>query len=335
MGTIGECVTLVDWAKQVDPDGKPARLINLMEKYNPIIEDAPVMEGNLSTGHQTTAIIKLPTSTWRKFNYGVQDSKGSTIQVVDSIGMLEQYAKVDVDVANLNGNSNEFMLRQSKMHIAAMNNDFCTTLFYGDTDQYPERFLGLSQRYLDIVTDEGSNNVMGAGGSASAGSGDLSSIWLVGWGDDTAHLVYPKGHSSVGLQIDDLGVQLVTDGAGGFYQARVIHYKWDVGLVVANWKYVVRIGNIETAIPKTGATTNGLTAVNLLIWARNQIPNLSACKPVFYCSGKVKTQFDIMAANKTNAFYTAKDPFGKPVTMFMDIPVKKCDAILDTEEQLS
>jgi hypothetical protein len=333
MATIGTVVNLLDWAKQTDPDGKPARLINLMAKVNPIIEDAPVMEGNLPTGHQTSAIVALPTSTWRKFNYGVQDSKGSIIQVVDTIGMLEQYAKVDVDVANLNGNSAEFMLRQSKMHIEAMNQDFCSTLFYGDTDQYPERFLGFSQRYLDLLAAGyiGDNNVLTAGGSGS----DLSSIWLVGWGEDTVHLIFPKGHSSVGLTIKDLGEQLVADTAGGHYLARVIHYKWDTGLVVANWKYVVRIGNIETAIATTGATSNSLTSVNLMIQAMNKIPNLSACKPVFYCSGNIKTQFDIYASTKANAFYQAQNPFGQPQTMFMGIPVKKCDSILNTEDALS
>lgn len=330
MSTIGTMVTAADWAKQVDPDGKPARLINILLQNNPILEDAPLLEGNLPTGHQTTAIVALPTSTWRKFNYGVQSSKGTTIQVVDSIGMLEQYAKVDVDVANLNGNSNEFMLRQSKMHISAMNNDMATTIFYGDTEQYTERFLGLHMRYYDVVSGE-TNNVLNGGGSGS----DLSSIWLVGWGDEGAHLVYPKGHASIGLQVKDLGVQLVQDVAGGYYQARVIHFKWDVGLVVANWKNVVRICNLETAIATTGLTTNGLAAVNKLAEAVNLIPSLGSVKPVIYCSKKIKTQFDILASTKSNAFYTAQDPFGKQVTMYQGIPVKKCDAILETESALS
>ena len=78
----------------------------------------------------------------------------------------------------------------------------------------------------------------------------------------------------------------------------------------------------------TGATTNGVTAANLLIQAMNWIPNLRMGRPVFYANKKLKTQFDILASTKSNAFYQAADPFGKIQTNFMGIPIKKVDSII-------
>lgn len=65
----------------------------------------PFVEGNLPTGHKTTIRSGLPSATWRLLNYGVQPSKSTTVQVTDSVGMLETYAEVDKSLADLNGNT--------------------------------------------------------------------------------------------------------------------------------------------------------------------------------------------------------------------------------------
>ena len=50
-----------------------------------------------------------------------------------------------------------------------------------------------------------------------------------------------------GFQHNDLGEVTLTDDEGGMYQGYRTHYKWDIGLCVRDWRYVVRIANI----PKT------------------------------------------------------------------------------------
>ncbi|MBA1687288.1 hypothetical protein G9H12_27730, partial [Escherichia coli] len=84
--------TLADWGKRVDPNGKVDKIIELLNQTNPILQDMPFVEGNLPTGHRTTIRSGLPSATWRLLNYGVQPSKSTTVQVTDSIGMLETYA---------------------------------------------------------------------------------------------------------------------------------------------------------------------------------------------------------------------------------------------------
>lgn len=326
MSTIGTKLTLADWAKRIDPGGKVDKIVEMLNETNEILDDMVWLEGNLPTGHRTTIRTGLPSATWRKLNYGVQPSKSTTIQVDDTCGMLEAYAEVDKKLADLNGNTAEFRLSEDRAFIEAMNQEFADILIYGDTDTNPEKFLGLAPRYSDILagTSYGKNNVLNAGGDGT----DTSSIWLVVWGPNTVHGIFPKG-SKAGIETQDLGEVTLEDSnmPAGRYQGYRTHYKWECGLCVRDWRYIVRIANFETAISKTGATANGVASANLLAQAMNWIPNLRMGRPVFYCNKYLKTQFDQLAINKSNAFYTANDPFGRLQTNFMGIPIKKVDAI--------
>jgi hypothetical protein len=46
-------LTLADWGKRVDPNGKVDKIIELLGQTNPILQDMPFVEGNLPTGHRT------------------------------------------------------------------------------------------------------------------------------------------------------------------------------------------------------------------------------------------------------------------------------------------
>ena len=58
-------LTLADWGKRVDPNGKVDKIIELLNQTNPILQDMPFVEGNLPTGHRTTIRSGLPSATWR------------------------------------------------------------------------------------------------------------------------------------------------------------------------------------------------------------------------------------------------------------------------------
>src|SRR5436190_18454894 len=47
-------LTLADWAKRLDPDGKTATIVELLSQTNEILRDMRWVEGNLETGHRTT-----------------------------------------------------------------------------------------------------------------------------------------------------------------------------------------------------------------------------------------------------------------------------------------
>ena len=62
MATIGATVlTLADWAKRLDPDGKTPTIVELLSMTNEILLDMLWKEGNLPTGERTTVRTGLPT----------------------------------------------------------------------------------------------------------------------------------------------------------------------------------------------------------------------------------------------------------------------------------
>jgi len=197
MATLGSNVlTLADHAKRLDPDGKVPSIVELLSQSNEILDDMLWMEGNLPTGHRTTVRTGLPAVAWRLLNQGVQPSKSTTAQVDEQCGMLEAWSEVDKDLAMLNGNTAAFRLSEAQAFIEAMNQEMASTLFYGNAGLTPEEFTGLSIRYSDPAAVNG-QNVIDAGGSGS----DNSSIWLVAWGGQTVHGIFPKGSKAGLIQV--------------------------------------------------------------------------------------------------------------------------------------
>ena len=141
--------TLLDVTKRLDPDGKIDTVAEILTQTNEVLSDMVWLEGNLPTGHRTTVRTGLPTPTWRKLYGGVQPTKSTTAQVTDSCGMLEAYAEVDKALADLNGNSAAFRLSEDRAHIEGMNQEFTSTLFYGNESSEPEAFTGFAPRFND------------------------------------------------------------------------------------------------------------------------------------------------------------------------------------------
>ncbi len=326
-------INLLDAAKRFDGSGKITKLVEVMAKSNEILEDALWVEGNLPTGHRTTIRTGLPAATWRLLNYGVQPSKSTTKSVDDACGMLEAYAEVDKSLADLNGSTADWRLSEESGFVEAMNQEMSKTLFYGNTHVEPQKFMGLAPRYNALSGYDSAENVLDFGGTGSKNT----SIWLCGWGENTLHGIYPKG-SKGGLQINDLGEQTLMDDDGGHYQGYRSHFKWDCGLSLRDWRYVVRICNIDTSSFGEiidGTEQNVSTGlIRLMIAAANKIPTTNKAKMVWYMNRDVKTVLDIMAMEKSNVHLSIDNVEGKPITHFLGMPVRRVDSLSNTEETL-
>ena len=320
--------TLLDVTKRLDPNGKIDTIAEILSEQNEILSDMVWVEGNLPTGHRTTIRTGLPTPTWRKLYGGVQPTKSKTAQITDACGMLEAYAEVDKALADLNGNTAAFRLSEERAHIEGMNQAFATTLMYGNETTTPEAFTGFAPRFNDQSAGNGGNILTSA---ATPDNADNSSIWLVVWGPNTVHGIYPKG-SMAGLQMEDKGQVTIEsiDGAGGRMEAYRTHYRWDCGLTVRDWRYVVRINYDLEDILATGAT--GPVLSELMGKAIRRIPSLSMGRPAFYMNRDSLDAIDSQSNNKSNmAFSTIEDAQGKLITKFRGIPIRRVDGILSNE----
>jgi len=323
--------TLLDLRSRMDPDNKIAAIIEMLAKTNPILEDMVMAEGNLPTGHRTTVRTGLPSVYWRTLNKGVKPSKSRTAQVDEGCGMLEAYAEVDKVLADLNGNTASFRLSEDRAFIEAMNQEMARGLFYGNPEVEPEKFLGLAPRFAAASTDETQSgyNIVKPAGSVTPSGADQTSIWLVVWGINTVHGIYPKG-SEAGLKHQDLGEVTLGDATNGYYQGYRAHYKWDLGLVVRDWRYVVRVANIDMGSITSDPATQGL--LDAMDDAISRIPSLSMGRPVFYARREVMSLLTKQARKGTSATLRVADlAENRQVTMFNEVAIKRTDGILKTE----
>ena len=328
--------TLLDLAKRLDPDGRIAAVVEILNQTNEILMDMSWVEGNLPTGHRTTIRSGLPTPTWRKLYGGVQPTKSRSVQVTDNTGMLEAYAEVDKALADLNGNTAAFRLSEDRPHIEGMNQEIAQTLFYGNEGTEPEAFTGLSPRF-NSLSAANAENIIDAGGTGT----DNASIWLVVWGENTCHGIVPKG-STAGLKVEDKGQVTIedVDGAGGRMEAYRTHYRWDAGLTVRDWRYVARIPNIDksnlSVVYASGAFGGSSAHLpNLMFQAMNQIPSLSFGRPVFYMSRDILTTLrQQVAAAVQNASLTTEMVGGIMTTSFHGIPIRRVDVLAADEARV-
>lgn len=323
--------TLLDLARRTDPDGSIADLVEILNQVgDDVLTDMGWQEGNLQTGHRTTIRTGLPAPTWRKINGGVQPTKSTTAQVNFNTGMLEAYAEVDKALADLNGNTAAWRMSEEQGHIEGMKQEMVQTLFYGNEGTEPEAFTGLSPMYNSLTAPSG-QNIIDAGGTGT----DNNSIWLVVWGANTIHGIIPKG-SNAGLQMKDLGEVTIenADGAGGRMQGYRSHYRWDAGLALRDWRYAVRIANIDKSLLSADGST-GAKLPDLMFEALETVQNTTSGRAVWYMPRRILTKLRQQSADRTkNSALTIEQVGGVMLQSFNGIPIKRVDALAGDEARV-
>lgn len=320
--------TLLDFAKRMDPNDKVARIIEILNTTNEVLDDMTWKEGNLIDGEKATMRTGIPDPTWRRFNEYVQPVKSSTAQVKFGCGMLENYSNVDKALADLNGNTSAFRLSEDKAVFEGFNQEIAETLFLGNETTAPSEFTGLAPYYNDPSANNGDNII---DGGAAGGQTDITSVWLVCWSDETVHGIIPKG-SKAGLQHTDKGL-VTLQTSSGFQEAYQSHYRWDAGLAVKDWRYAVRIANIDKSTTLATAAT-GANLPDLMFEALERIPSLSRGRCAFYMSRLMRTRLrQQLSATVKNGTLTFENVGGRRTGFFQEVPVRRVD-VLSADESL-
>jgi len=317
--------TLLDLAKSKDPDGKIADVVEILNATNEILDEMSWKEGNLATGNRTTIRSGLPTPTWRKLYGGVQPSKSTKVQVTDNVGELVAYAEIDKSLADLEGNTAAFRLSEDAAYIEGISEELATTVMYGNETTQPEAFTGFAPRF-NSLSAANAENIIDAGGVGV----DNGSIWLIVWGANTVHGIVPKG-STAGLQMTDKGVVTIenADGSNGRMEAYRTHYVLKAGLTVRDWRYIVRIANIDKSLLLPDHST-GADLVSEMFKAMRRIPNLNSGRAAFYMSRGMATMVAQQLANDgASSFLTSESAGGdmRWTEKYHGIPMRRVDAL--------
>lgn len=335
MAILGSNVlTLTEWATRVNPDGSTPVMAELLTQANEILGDIVWKESNLPTQHIITQRLSLPTPSFRAYNEGSRVTHSTVGQITESIGMLEDWSEADVDLAMLNGDVSTYRAREANAHFQGMSQAMAENFLYGNIDSNPAAFTGFSNRYNTVASSSRiSENVIDGGGTGA----DNTSIWLVGWGDVAICGIFPKG-TKAGLIHDDMGKDVIATDTNGVGTNRLAVYQdrwqWKAGLSVENWRYAVRICNIDTS-----NLVSGTGAANLIENMSNalHIPtSLSAAKFSFYMNRTVFAALDRQRYSNlmSGGGVTYHNIDGRAIPHFREIPIKICDRLVNTESRV-
>lgn len=261
--------TLSDLQKQLDPKGQLAAQINIMTQKWDFLKVLPMIEANGLTSHQASVLVGLPEAAWRKLNGGTIPSTDSHAQIVETIGMLDSIQVTDRELARISGNPALFRANKAKSHIEGLGQKLMTTLAYADKST-PEKPLGIMPRYSALTGPANSQNVISGGGTGS----DQTSVIFAVLSPETVTGIYPRGSASGGVEHtskDDHIVQNAGGVTGALMEAYYDRWYWNVGLAVLDWRYLVRICNID--VPNLVAKSSAADLPELFINAESRFPD--------------------------------------------------------------
>jgi hypothetical protein len=338
MAVIGSGVaTLLDVLGEIAPDGSQFDTAEVLTQSTEVLQDMTWLEGNLVTGHRDSVRTALPTPSFRAINEGVPVTKGATAPIEETCALLEDFSQCDRELAILSGNVSQFRLRQARPHMVGFAHTMATNVFYGNAATSPKGFTGLAPRYnsLSTAVSQTATNVINALGTGSA----LRSIWLVGWSDDTITGLYPKG-TKAGLEHEDAtspipgnDAQALADANGNLYMGYRDHWVWRCGLMVKDWRYAVRIANIDPTLLTFNAAT-GPDLQDLMIRALETIQSQEGVRLAFYVPRTVRAFLRRQLVQKKNAFLSLDQQGGSATLNFDGVPIRRIDALNTNEAQV-
>lgn len=326
----GQALSFNDIVARQAPDGMLLNIIEIIKQSNPIMDDIRWVATNQNMFHIAAQRTGYPQGTYRAFYQGVPTEKSTNTQIQEGVSMLETFLKPDKRLVEMQNNPQQFLMGEVKGAMTGLAETQANTLFYGNVALNPNQFNGLATRYNQFGTNPSlmSYNVIDAGGVGD----NLTSIWLVSWGDDKVFGLYPK-NSTAGLRHKDLGPKIAQDPNGNEYETVLQKLEWDMGLMVSDWRYVVRIANVDIASLAAAGTDNYTgPRIDNLVWdAIGKFPNQNPEGMNFYCSPLVWVALHKLANNKSNQAVSIMEWNGRPMPTINGAPIKVCDAISQHE----
>lgn len=304
-------------------------IVEMFKQTNEILDEMIMVQCNNKTVHKSTVRTALPDVAWRMLNRGIKPTKGGKKQETFTTGVLESHSEVDereliYGEPGSEANS-QYRLDESKAHQMSMSNKMATTLFYGDEKINPAGFTGLGAYYYSLDPEKciAADYVVDAGGTGN----NLTSLYFVVWDPSTIHGIFPEGTIAGFKHRDNGRVQIHDTENGGSFWGYQAQLNWDLGLAVRDFRYGVRVANIDV-------TNLDAKFLNTMIEAHEKIEDMSAGKVAIYCNRSVRTYLSKLAADKHNVMLNIDMYHGKRVTHFWDAPIRRVDAILNTEERI-
>lgn len=326
MPTLESKYSLVEQAKRIDPSGNQALIAEVLNRNTGnILAEAPWLPSNDIWTHKTTRRGTLPAGSRRKLNQRITQSTTKTTEIMDVIEMIEDYSDVDCALCDSMPSPAMFRAGEVDAFIEGLGQTMVSDILYGDASADPDSMNGIASR-VNAIDDR---FVKDAGGTGS----DVTSIYIVTWGRDMTHLIYPKNMAAnLGVKHEDKG-RVTSETDEGLMEVYRDHYVIRCGMSVRHPRAIGRLANIETS-----GASNTFNEDDLIAIINNMVTGPGTR---IYVNETIKTQMQIKLKDKNNVFYTQDSNgdalSGMPVMRFQGIPIRQIDReiLLNTETAIS
>lgn len=332
-------VTLADVAKSKDKQIGDVAEVLLQE--NAMLNDIPYYPMNGGTIHTEDIRSSLPAVYYRKANQAIPASKSTTEERSFKAAHVESKSQIDHKVASRGGLDRISYNRwnQAKGHIQAHANEQASLAIYGSPIDSTLKTPGFFDIYSTLnVSEETSKQIVDGGGTAS----NNTSILLVNWGESSVFGIYPEG-TTMGLTRTDRSegnkqVQIAaldSTGAAGSFWGYEEQFEFDHGLVVKDYRQAGRICNIDVTKLKSGVDAADL--IDMMISLDYLIHNPENGMGVWYVNRTLQAFLHKQSLTKVGAGsgLTYDNYQGKPTLMFLGKPVRRMDALLNSEARVT
>lgn len=328
--------TFLHVAKMLDPNGKVAVVHEVMNQACEMLDDVVPVESNDTFSHRSTIRVGMPTAYYKSINRGTPPSTARTAQVSDPMATLQSLSQFDAQLLRGIPDAELFRWNMDKPHVQALAEEYQRALIYGNPGSNPDEIFGLFQRYNSLSAGN-ADAIFNCGGT----SGDCTSVYVIGWSEQTVFCPYPKG-GMAGIDIERLPRQLVTTDAATNRQmvAESTMFTWNHGLAIPEWEFCQRIGAIDLTDLRAGSGTQATSASTNLLKAIShaieKIPTRHNVRMGIYGNGTVKAYLRQLANDRTQNVVTWEqglNQFGMPrrTPVILDVPFRRVDAILNNE----
>lgn len=325
MATTAAGFTLVEMAKNISPDGKQMVIAETMVKKMAMLLDIPFFASNDIWAHKSLRQAKIASPSWRGINEYITGSTVLTTDQMDVIGIVEDFAAYDKLWIDRQPNPQQARLGRAKMYIEGMAQEICSAFLYANNKVTPKKPHGIAPRL----------NATGRYVISQGDASNLTSVYVVSWGENKVYGVYPKtGQSPEGdflVSMRDLGERVDVSSS-----AKLIVYednfKFEGGLVVEDNRALGRLCNIDNTTASATAFEDNL----IKLIDRLEVND----KTVIYMNEALISAARIRMKDKSNVHWTPGQGagiFGAPVMRFDEIPIRKIDSaiLLNTESAVS
>lgn len=312
-----EKLTVLEAVKRDGISEDVRHIVEVLTQTNEAFRDAVIKEANEGTKNTTKQRSMLPQVYHRKINEGVMPSASQVTIIEDVIEQMTGYSEIDETLVSNQVNPEEFVNEECVSFLESMGESQMQDFIYGNNKLNSEEINGLAARHSKL-----GEQCINAGGTGN----DLTSIYLVKWAKDKAHLTYPRGAKDIGVKRIDKGVVTVKDKNGKQFEARRNYFEVNFGYAERHPKSSVRICNIPSNI-------TGDQIVKLIFQGYRKLASGAGIVAAM-ANSDILGKIDDATIEKPNVHYTPQDAYGYPLTRLRDIRLRQMDVILNTEDEV-